>query len=167
MNSALMDENKYAEVDLGFIMENKELLSNTIIILIPYSDNIFLLLSGESFPNNSSLLLDGSSESSLLNRPFFAFLPNSTYHLISSCSSLDLDLSNNCLFNISLLTSAVNNLDKSIPDFSACFMTSSGIEIVNSAMKEITDEEYINVSYKGYCQLIVISNFRTIFYQIV
>ena len=101
INSALIEENKYAEIDLGFIIENKELLSNTNIILV-YS--YFLLSSGDIELSNSSLFFGDISESNLLNLPFLAFLPSSTDHLINSCSSGELNLSSNsCLLDNSCL----------------------------------------------------------------
>ncbi len=108
INSALIEENKYAETDLGFIIENKELLSNTKIILV-YS--YFALSSGDIELSNSSLVFGDISESNFLNLPFLAFLPSSTDHLINSCSSLEFNLSNKrfaifCLLDNSSLTSS-------------------------------------------------------------
>ena len=90
-NLALIDEKRYDEADLGFIIENKTLLSATSFILIPYL-SASLLFSGDSLESNSSLLLGDSSASNRLNLPFFAFLPNSTDHSVSSFSSLDSSL---------------------------------------------------------------------------
>ncbi len=84
--SAFMDENTYAAPDIGFIKENNILLSNTSFM---FYSSAFLLFSGESLESNSSLFSGESSASSLLNLPFFAFLPSSTDHLISSCSFFD------------------------------------------------------------------------------
>src|SRR3989344_1683823 len=94
--SALSKENKYELTEYGFISEKNILLSNTSFIL-SYSSNISCLLSEDNFFNNSSLLFRGSSESNLLNESFFAFLPNSTEHLINSFSSPDSSLSRNSL----------------------------------------------------------------------
>ncbi|MFH1592832.1 MAG: Hint domain-containing protein, partial [Candidatus Woesearchaeota archaeon] len=102
-NLALMEENRYAEVDFEFIIANKTLLSNTSFISANHPTNSLLFLE-EILSNNSSLLFGCSSESSSLNLPFFTFLPNSTDHLMSSCSSLDLNFLSNCCFNISRLS---------------------------------------------------------------
>ncbi len=119
INSALIEENRYAETDLGFIIENKELLSRTNIILVyPY----FLLSSGDIEFSNSFLIFGDTSESNLLNEPSLAFLPSSTDHLINSCSSLEFNLlSNSILLDNSCLISSdkfiQRNLD--ISDFNS------------------------------------------------
>jgi len=88
INLHLIDANKYADTDEGFIIENKELLSNTSLIL----DYLYSSLSHENFYgfrgpenppekfsrisgdiefSNSSLLLGETSLSNCLNLPFF------------------------------------------------------------------------------------------------
>ena len=91
INSHLIDANKYADIEYGFIIENKELLSNTSLILDYLYSSLF---SGDIEFNNFSLISGETSLSNCLNLPFFALLPNSTDHLISSCSSLDSSLFN-------------------------------------------------------------------------
>ncbi|MFH1152112.1 MAG: hypothetical protein V1788_03250 [Nanoarchaeota archaeon] len=93
INSALIEKNKYAETELGFMIENKELLSNTNLILVYLYSSLSL---GDMELSNSSLIFGEISESNLLNRPFLASLPSSTDHLINSCSSLECNLFNNC-----------------------------------------------------------------------
>src|SRR3989338_2007051 len=105
--SALSDENRYDATDLGFIIENSILLSRTNII---FYFECSLLFSGERWNSSLALISGESSLSSLLKDPFFAFLPNSTDHFISSCSSLESSLlrtsSNSVFFSrFSLATS--------------------------------------------------------------
>src|SRR3989344_8892384 len=129
-NSALIDENKYAETELGFIMENKELLSNTNFIL----DHLYsLLFSGGIAFSNSPLLLGETSESSLLKESFFAFLPSSTLQSIRPLSFSSL-FNNSSFKDISSVFSIICFLIKPLQliseNFSIFFFTSSGIDKV-------------------------------------
>ena len=104
--SALSNENRYAAADFGFIIENNTLLSSTNLIFYSSTSRLF---SGVSLESNSSLLSGESSDSNLLNEPFFAFLPSSTDHLVNSCSSLDSSCFSSFLRNASLLTFSDKN----------------------------------------------------------
>jgi len=114
-------------------VKNESMASQSLVInLCEFEESLRefynLLLSGESF------------ESSLLNLPFFAFLPSSIDQLIKSCSSLDLNLLSNICFNTSLLIKVTSNLDKSILDSSACFFNSSLIYVGISSSEKGGDE---------------------------
>jgi len=105
-NPALSNENRYEAADFGFIIENNMLLSNTNFI---FYSNALRLFSGDSLESNSFLLSGDSSASNRLYLPFFAFLPNSTDHLVNSCSSLDSSCASSFLRNASLLTFSDKN----------------------------------------------------------
>src|SRR3989338_5353579 len=94
-NSALREKNKYDAAEPGFIRENKMLLSITKSVLTAHSNSSSFFSEGILL-SNSSLTLGEISASNLLNEPFFAFLPNSTDHLMNSCSSFVLSLPRIC-----------------------------------------------------------------------
>ena len=105
-------ENKYELTDFGFINEKNMLVSNTSLILVineSYFNNFSLL--DDAFFSNFSLISGETSLSNCSNLPFLAFLPNSTDHLINSCSSLDSSFLNNS---------------------SACFWRSINLSLTNS-----------------------------------
>ncbi len=143
MNSALIDENMYEAMENGFISENKMLLSMTNSI-----HSYSRLFPGDIDFNNSSLTFGDISLSSFLNLPFFALLPNSTDHSVSSCSSLELSRFNMSCFASSLLSNCTSTLDTSMFDSSACAFNSSGIVITTSAMPESSVSGYKNFTLR-------------------
>jgi len=128
-NSTLSEENKYDAAELGFIIENKTLLSTTKFILIPYF-NSSSLFSGEILERILSLVSGEISESNFLNEPFFAFLPNSTDHLVNSFSSLE--------------SSFLRNASSS--DF-LCVLTSNSSIIKCSSLSTFFNFSIINESF--------------------
>src|SRR3989339_824320 len=117
INSKFIKKNKKDAVEFGFINENSILLSNT------------------NFIYNNFLFFKSLSLSS------FAFLPSSTDHLISSCSSGEFNFSNISCFQASSFAldsmQERTNADQFISEnLFICSLTSSGIDKVIDTIKK-------------------------------
>src|SRR3989344_2759141 len=120
INFTLSEENIYELIEFGFIRENNMLLSNTNFIF--YLSSSFLS-SGESSDNN------------LLNLPSFAFLPHSTDHLMTSCSSFDSSFLESSFSFIFFNKSILSISDQfTHGNFFISSLTSSGIANVTDAI---------------------------------